>query len=620
MADRFFIEDMQVALEAKTFPSLTLWNRIEGRPRTVNFERALRSEVRDALWMLTRQWQAGELRGEDAGSPVFARVHVATTRLNRVKLGDSSAQDFDDSVPLEAQVESLPIPLAAGNQAISLDLRLVMGRRWLKLIAGIADYAGLFIARYRIAVPDPADRADAAVCAHATVWQTFAATAQRAMDGGALYTYLTGGAGRHAYDNVGVLDAHKAAIDAAAKRFVAWVERLFTQPAGRVNAAWQPDRLEYRFACAAPTSAGEKVLTAGEYYDGRLDWHDFDVATGAASLGTAPPADADPRSAITRTMIPVPLTYAGMPHPRWWTMEDGRTNFGQVRPDTTDLAKLLLIEFALVYSNDWFVVPMTLPGGSIAAVEGLAVTNVFGERIWIEAAGRGPEAARQRWSLFTLSAADTAAPSNASLVVLPTAPKVQEGEPREEVVFIRDEMANMVWAIEKTIPAPDGPGRSGDTSARETRAYHERLIAAAGTASQPVLFENEAAIRYDVMSTVPENWIPFVGVREQGSVRGISLQRAALPRIIEGDPVRPYEIVRPRTTLLRAGLDGPTPRGYLVPEEEVPRAGTRVTECFQRTRWTDGRAFVWLGARKRTGRGEGWSGLAFDRIVPKTNV
>jgi hypothetical protein len=65
--DRFSIEDMQVALKAQTFPSLTLWNRIEGRPRTANFERALRSEVRDALWMLTRQWQAGELRGEDAG-------------------------------------------------------------------------------------------------------------------------------------------------------------------------------------------------------------------------------------------------------------------------------------------------------------------------------------------------------------------------------------------------------------------------------------------------------------------------------------------------------------------------------------------------------------------------
>ena len=58
-----------------------------------------------------------------------------------------------------------------------------------------------------------------------------------------------------------------------------------------------------------------------------------------------------------------PLTFPGMPHPRWWTIEDSQTNFGAIRPDTTDLAKLLLIEFGLVYSNDWFTVPFTLPRG-----------------------------------------------------------------------------------------------------------------------------------------------------------------------------------------------------------------------------------------------------------------
>jgi hypothetical protein len=543
---------------------------------------------------------------------------MAMTQITRMKLGDSPAQTFDDSVPLEAQVESLPLALTVGDQPIALDVRLVLGRRWLKLIAGIADYADLFIGRYGIDLPNPDDRADASVCAHATVWQTFASVAERAMDGGALYIYLTGGTGRHAYDGVNVLDVHKPALDTAAGKFVAWVERLFTQPDGRVNAAWQSDRLEYRFACAAPTATGEKVLAADEYYDGRLDWSDFDVATAAPSLGTAPTAGADPRSTITRTMIPVALRYAGMPNPRWWAMEDGRTNFGQVAPDTTDLAKLLFVEFGLVFSNDWFVVPMSLAAGSIAAVEGLAVTNVFGERIWVEAAGRGADNAWQRWSLYTLSATDPAAQADTSLLVLPTVPKVQEGDPREEMVFIRDEMANMVWAIEKTIPAPDGPGRSGDTAARETRAYHERLIAAAGTTTQPVPFENDAKIRYDVMSTVPENWIPFVGVRAQGTSRGISLQRAAMPRIIEGDPVRPYAIVRPRTTLLRVGLDGPALGPYFVPEEEVPRAGTRVTECFQRTRWTDGRAFVWMAVKKETYRGEGWSGLTFDRVLPKT--
>ena len=37
--------------------SLTQWNRIESRPRTNDLGDPLRAEVRDALWMLARQWQ-----------------------------------------------------------------------------------------------------------------------------------------------------------------------------------------------------------------------------------------------------------------------------------------------------------------------------------------------------------------------------------------------------------------------------------------------------------------------------------------------------------------------------------------------------------------------------------
>ena len=64
-------------------PAVTLWNRLEGRARKEDFERSLRAEVRDPLWMLTRQWQVGEFKGEDAGSAAKARVQVATARLNQ---------------------------------------------------------------------------------------------------------------------------------------------------------------------------------------------------------------------------------------------------------------------------------------------------------------------------------------------------------------------------------------------------------------------------------------------------------------------------------------------------------------------------------------------------------
>ncbi|MFJ7589002.1 hypothetical protein ACIQZO_16780 [Streptomyces sp. NPDC097617] len=64
------IEKLREALDARSAPTVGLWNRLEGRPRTTDFDRALRVEVRDPLWMLTRQWQLGEFRGEDCGSPV----------------------------------------------------------------------------------------------------------------------------------------------------------------------------------------------------------------------------------------------------------------------------------------------------------------------------------------------------------------------------------------------------------------------------------------------------------------------------------------------------------------------------------------------------------------------
>ena len=146
---------MESALLERLHPTVTVWNRLEGRPRSMNFDRALRAEVRDALWMLTRQWQTGELRAEDSGSPVFAKVHLASTRLSQLEAGDGAPRPIDSAMPLQAQVERLPLKLATGDDKIALDLRLLLGRRWLKLIAPIGSYADSFIDAYGFVLPDP---------------------------------------------------------------------------------------------------------------------------------------------------------------------------------------------------------------------------------------------------------------------------------------------------------------------------------------------------------------------------------------------------------------------------------------------------------------------------------
>jgi hypothetical protein len=174
----------------------------------------------------------------------------------------------------------------------------------------------------------------------------------------------------------------------------------------------------------------------------------------------------------------------------------------------------------------------------------------------------------------------------------------------------------MVWAIERTIPFPSGEPALGREVAFETRSFYEKdLERRLGIPPQPKPFAEGAKIRYQVMTSVPENWIPMIPTHVNGDNRETQLQRAAMLRILIGDNDPTPDPVRPRTSLLRQGLETVPATAYLLHEEEIPRAGTRVSQSFQRTRTRDGRAWVWLGVRKRTGRGEGSSGLSFDRIV-----
>ena len=77
MNEALVIRDLTPVLAGTILlPTITRYNRLESRPRTDNFTRALRAEVRDALWMLCKQWQIGEFAGDDAGSPVNAKLHV----------------------------------------------------------------------------------------------------------------------------------------------------------------------------------------------------------------------------------------------------------------------------------------------------------------------------------------------------------------------------------------------------------------------------------------------------------------------------------------------------------------------------------------------------------------
>ena len=602
------VRDINRALRERRHPSATTYNRLEGRPRAEDFDRALRAELRDPLWLLSRQWQLGEFRGDDAGSPVLATLRLERAPVTRWAAGAVGDRSWDDALPAESRLERRPVPLEQGGLRIGFDLRLAAGRRWLNTVAAVGDVARAFIDEWGLEAPDPDEPADLPVTAHVEAWQYLAAVASEAMDGVA-FAQAWREKGEDALDGLGLSAGEIAQIGPLAEDFADWVDGLVLQP-GAGEDAWVPPALEYRFEVTAEGESGSTRMAAADGYPGgRLDWYSVDVAAEepAADGETAAPPPLE-----VRQLIPTPLAFTGMPERRWWQLEDRRTDLGSVGVDTTDIGRLLLLEFALVSSDDWFLVPLTLPAGGLVRVRGLAITTVFGERFWIEPAGQGADDDWQRWGMFGLAHDDPGAAADVRLLVLPTAPSGQDGAPLEEVLLTRDEMANLVWGIETQVPLAHGRARRGAEAADETRRAFERLAEAGGPpppAGPPV-----APIRYELMSRVPEHWIPFLPVHVPGSSRDVQLQRGALLRLLENDPLPEPARVRPRTSLLREGLDAGEP--YFVHEEEVPRSGVRIAHAFQRCRWYDGRAVTWLAAGRRVGRGEGSSGLTFDRASP----
>jgi len=135
-------------------PLVRGWNRLEGRPRSADFERSLRAEVRDPLWFLTRQWQYGEFEGEDAGSPIDARLAYGTKPLDRfVVSGETFA--YDSMMPLEVRVEREPVPFdlmvhigaARAFERLLTDRGIGTRLRGRQEISGIEEMATINITR-----------------------------------------------------------------------------------------------------------------------------------------------------------------------------------------------------------------------------------------------------------------------------------------------------------------------------------------------------------------------------------------------------------------------------------------------------------------------------------------
>lgn len=540
--------------------------------------------------------------------PVLARVRAQSTMLSRIHLGElppntmtQAAAYHPQQMPLEVMVERQRSRAATSGEARMLRLSVEAALHFLLMLDQQPvpkEYRAAFIARFALQAPDQQvlDAADEDTARFINTMVGRAPDARRLAE-----TLRANGAAQLAADAaLKIAAGDRAEVKETAERWLEWYDDLFSEPATESDDAWIPPRMEYALTVAGRLSEDrfdERPLTASEFHDGHLDWSSFDL-NFEVNLGT----DRDRKfSAMTETTVPAPVVFRGAPAARYWELEDARIEYGLMPVGPTDLAQLLMIEYASSYGNDWFVVPLTLPIGSLTSVTSLVVTDSFGGSLLRPIGDRALPP--PNWSMYQLAhlrrpGTDAILKPAANLFFLPPSLARSLQSPAvEDVLFMRDEMANVAWAIERSIESPT------EQSVPRTDTTTPRQDSASDTGAPPP--RDGLLPRYLLSSTVPSHWIPLLPVQlAQPPDKVVSrLRRGA---VLQPDGSQKIQSAQGRILNKDAEL--------LMFDEEIPREGIHVARHYQLARWIDGSTWVWMALRKEVGRGEGSSGLRFDSV------
>ncbi|NGZ09581.1 MAG: hypothetical protein CV088_09355 [Nitrospira sp. LK70] len=610
------------------------WTRLEPYSRDTTLQYGLNAEVHDPLWLLARQWQLLEFWGEDAGSPIWAELKVTCAPISRYHLRPPGVppsqikvegEQLNGTVPLEVLVEREVIqrepiyfktiehgqPAWKARQVRHLRFAAEAGRHFVRLMEkmGAGSLRTNIIQQFSLAPPEE-EKLLLKMMSDSDTLRFLQVMAGRVLDGVLLRSIfkivLEGGSlgdqtDLNPYQNrvkTGVADwqamtaSERDMLQPIADKWKAWHDELVGEPH---ESSWVPPRLEYQALIAASTPQGEAVLSATEYADGHLDWYSFDAVAGASLGALAPDPPPPDNKTFSLSLIPTPVRFPGMPVSRYWEFEDAKVDFGAIAAGEQQLAHLLLIDFGLVSGDDWFIIPVTLPVGTLCYTDTLTVTDTFDVHTSIPSTraldkdrkAKGLSPGLVPWDLFHLSGDES---KTDALFLPPTLGRSLQGKSIEEVLFMRDEMANMVWAVERTIES--ALGRPLNQSEAYFSSRKEKTPPSAGP---------DAILTrlYKLASEVPSHWVPMLPVP-------IKPDRADRLGFTTGRPPRG----RVMTELWTANQAGKPLYG-----EEVPREGVRISRAYQYTRWTNGESYLWVGRKNEVGRGEGSSGLVFDQLV-----
>lgn len=581
------------------------WHRVEAMTRSVDLEGGLQAKIADPVWMMARQWQVGEFRGDDSAQPAVVRAQWRAVPLTSYRSPATRGPvPIPPRRPLEAVAEASGTPTdgAAGLHAAARAARRLF---WLlrerRLPAATDALRAEFplIAPQRLVEGGASGRATVALLARWGLDTASLAAAPPARTRAALSRALP--------------DGDVAAAEQVLADWRGWYHERITPTAGE---AWSDERLEHSFTVGARDAETSLDLVAREHDGGRLDWYTFDMGnpeeaqrlTGGAGPAAPLPIPAPGPGAgssgpdvktHTTVVLPSPARYRGMPASRWWEFEDNTVDFGHIEAGPGDVARLLVAEFATSFSDDWFGVPMRVPTGALVEMVAVDVWDTFGGRTPLRSFAAIDEerlGARRPWRLFELTGDRLSEEHDAPwLLIPPSTVGDLEGPPIEETRFARDEDANLVWGIESHVEGP--LGRAVDRA----EAWHSRVQAREPESPAAT----DAAWAYRLEAPAPPWWIPFLPQRiDPDDDAQVRLRRSRMQSWAVLDRTQ----VGPQSSL----LDPTRPRW--LSEEEVPRDGVVVEVRWRYARWRDGSAHLWRQRRRLPGRPTRSSGLRWDLL------
>jgi hypothetical protein len=541
--------------------------------------------------------QLGELTGSDGGSPILVDLQASWSRLTRLRRGPRGPSEPLDwsSGPIEALVER-EAELVPGDRG-----------RWSPRVRAGRDLdrrlraAGLVTVADRLRAPDaptvfapPPPSADVNEGASDRAYRS--QLGGRVIDAGALLAFVRGD-GLPADVLAGLSEQQRSDLDRVIGEWSgacgdSWgiAERADEPPV-----TWSNERLQHSFSLAAPPLADgedEIVLRADDYDGTGLEWYSVDLvaspgdeeALGAAvdRGGTAPNGPLIGRE--RRTALAAPLTFPGAPADRFWEFEDGSIVLNSGRATRTSLARQVTVEFAVAFSPDWYIAPLTMPAGSVSRVDWVVVRDTFGVATLVGTTATHAHDFRGRQ--FQPAGYGPRDGDHPLLVVLPSSLGAQRSHPREQISIQRDEMANLAWAIEQVVLGPSGRGV-------EVTVKTEDLVPLPPTIGQ------RGDLVWRLATAVPASWTPMVAdvAVAEGGERRVLVKARLLDTL--GDAPRSS-----RATLLEHVRH--------VNDEEVTGSGLQVTILDQVARWSDGRIFAWRSRERHAGQSDASSGLRYD--------